>query len=63
VQTISGTGTLVIGTGCDVTIGAASNTILNKDLSTGKDIQVLPGGKLTVSPGITLTVNGETVIN
>jgi endonuclease I len=62
-QTISGAGTLLIGASCDVTIGAASNTILNKNLDLGKDITVLSGGKLTVSSGVTLTVSGEAVIN
>jgi endonuclease I len=62
-QTISGTGTLEIGAGCDVTIGATSVITLNKNLSLGKDISILPGGIFTINPGVTLTVNGQTVIN
>ncbi|MCX6269408.1 MAG: endonuclease [Bacteroidetes bacterium] len=62
-QTISGAGTLEIGANCNVSIGSLSNTFLNKNLNLGKDIQILTGGKFTINPGITLTVNGETVIN
>ncbi len=62
-QTISGNGNLEIGTNCNMTIGDASTTLLNKNLNLGKDILILQGGQLTISPGITLTVNGETVIN
>ena len=62
-QTIGGAGTLEIGTGCDLTIGTASTTILNKNLNLGKNISILTGGKLTINPGVTLTVNGITTIN
>jgi len=62
-QAISGTGNLEVGANCDVTIGHASTTIVNKNLNPGKDLVILSGGKLTVSDGITLTVNGETIIN
>jgi endonuclease I len=62
-QTIGGAGILEIGANCSVTIGTGSATILNRNLSLGKDILVQAGGKFTVSPGVTLTVNGEAVIN
>jgi endonuclease I len=62
-QSISGAGTLEIGAGCDVSIGTTSVITLNKNLNLGKDISILPGGKLTINPGVTLTVNGQTVIN
>ncbi|MFZ4523059.1 MAG: endonuclease [Bacteroidales bacterium] len=62
-QSISGAGNLEIGANCNVTIGAASSTTLNRNLNLGKDITILQGGKLTVSPGFTLTVNGVAVIN
>ncbi|MEI6436512.1 MAG: endonuclease [Bacteroidota bacterium] len=58
-QVISGTGNLEIGTNCDVTIDATSTVILNKNLNLGKNINILPGGKLTVNAGIFLTVEGE----
>ena len=62
-QTISGAGTLMIGAACDVNIGTSANVTLNKNLDLGKDITILTGGKLTIPPGIILTVNGVAVIN
>jgi endonuclease I len=61
-QAVSGAGTLEIGANCNVSVGPLSTTIINKSLNLGKDILVQSGGKLTVNPGITLTVNGETTI-
>jgi endonuclease I len=62
-QTISGAGNLEIGASCDVNIGTASSTLINKNLDLGKDIVILSGGQLTINPGITVTVNGVTMIN
>lgn len=58
-QTIAGPGALTIGTGCDVVVGAGSSTILNRNLTTGKDIQVMNGGSFLVSPGKVLTIEGS----
>ncbi|MCX6303664.1 MAG: endonuclease [Bacteroidetes bacterium] len=62
-QTISGAGSLEVGANCNVSIGTASITLLNRNLSLGKDITILQGGTLTINPGVTLTVNGVAVIN
>jgi endonuclease I len=61
-QLISGAGTLEAGAGCTLTVGTTSSTVLNRNLTLGKDIQILQGGTFTVNPGMTLTVGGEAVI-
>jgi hypothetical protein len=40
-------------------IGSASNTVLQRDLILGKNLQILTGGMFSVSTGKTLTVEGD----
>jgi hypothetical protein len=58
-QTISGAGMLTIGSNCEVIIGATSGTILDKNLSIGKNLLILPGGSFMVNPDKVLTIEGE----
>jgi endonuclease I len=59
-QSISGSGNLVFGPQCGITISSSSSIVLQRDLVVGKNLQILTGGIFTVIEGKTLTVEGDT---